>query len=124
MGQHVAFLRAVNVGKRTVAMPRLKAMVEEVGFEDVWTYINSGNVVFSGTGSRSVLEDQLEARFEAELGFVVETFVRTAAEVRAIGEARPFTEPAGHTHMVTFLRDRATPAQAAALEGLTNAVDT
>lgn len=123
MGQHIAFLRAVNVGKRTTPMAVLKAAVEDLGFDDVWTYINSGNVVFSAGGSRADLEAQLEARFEAEFGFVVETFVRTAAELRAVGAAEPFPMPTGHTHMVTFFRDLATPAQGAALEGLSNGVD-
>lgn len=124
MGQHIAFLRAVNVGKRTAPMASLKAAVEDLGYEDVWTYINSGNVVFSATGPRADLEAELEARFEAELGFVVETFVRTAAELRAVGAATPFQVTDGHTHMVTFFRDRATSAQQAAMEGLSNDVDT
>ena len=70
----VGFLRAVNVGKRTVAMARLKAVVENVGYDDVWTYINSGNVVFTGSGRRTALEDRLEAAFEPAFGFAVETF--------------------------------------------------
>jgi uncharacterized protein (DUF1697 family) len=124
MGQHVAFLRAVNVGKRTTPMATLKAAVEDLGFEDVWTYINSGNVVFRGRGKRADLEAQLEERFEAEFGFVVETFVRTAAELRALGAATPFSVPEEHTHMVTFFRDPATPTQVTAMEGLSNDVDT
>ena len=48
----VAFLRAVNLGRRRVAMARLAEVVRELGYDDVWTHINSGNVVFEGTGSR------------------------------------------------------------------------
>ena len=124
MGQHIAFLRGVNVGKRTTPMARLKALAEDLGYSDVWTHINSGNVVFSASGKRADLEDQLETCFVAEFGFVVETFVRTAAELQAVGAARPFTVADGHTHMVTFFRHPATPAQVAALEGLSNGTDT
>jgi uncharacterized protein (DUF1697 family) len=123
MGQHIAFLRAVNVGKRTTPMATLKAVTEDLGYTDVWTYINSGNVVFSASGKRADLEGRLEDRFEAEFGFVVETFVRTAAELRSVGAAKPFPMPDGHTHMVTFFRDVAPPTQVAALEGLSNGVD-
>ena len=124
MGRSVGFLRAVNVGKRRVPMASLKAAVEDLGFDDVWTYINSGNVVFSSPGVRAALEQRLEERFEAEYGFEVETFVRTEAELRVVGEAVPFPVSTGHTHMVTFFRDRATAAQVAALEALSNDVDT
>ena len=123
MTQCVAFLRAVNVGKRTTPMATLKALAEGLGYAEVWTYLNSGNLVFSARGRRADLEQQLEARFEAEFGFVVETFVRTAAELRAVGAAEPFPMPTGHTPMVTFFRSLATPAQQAALEGLSNDID-
>ena len=46
MTVRVGFLRAVNLGKRKVEMARLKAVAEGLGHGDVWTYINSGNVVF------------------------------------------------------------------------------
>ena len=49
---HVAFLRAVNLGKRTVKMPHLIDLVRGLGYDDVWTHINSGNVVFEASGSR------------------------------------------------------------------------
>ncbi len=123
MVTRVGFLRAVNVGKRTVAMARLKAVVEELGYDDVWTYINSGNVVFSGSGRRPALEARLEATFELTFGFAVETFVRTAKELRSVVAAEPFTVTAGHTHIVTFCRE-VSAGQARHLEALSNDVDT
>ena len=44
MTVRIGFLRAVNLGKRKVEMARLKAVAEGLGYDDVWTYINSGNV--------------------------------------------------------------------------------
>ena len=48
MKRYIALLRGINVGgKNLIAMPQLKALWEKAGFEDVRTYINSGNVIFS-----------------------------------------------------------------------------
>ncbi len=123
MGQHVGFLRAVNVGKRTVKMTRLTAEVEALGFDDVWTHLSSGNVVFSGPGRRADLEARLEASFSPAFGFAVETFVRTTKELQTLVAATPFEVGAGHTHMVTFCR-AVTVAQGRALEALSNDIDT
>jgi uncharacterized protein (DUF1697 family) len=57
----VAFLRAVNLGSRKVPMSRLVEVCEELGYSDVWTHANSGNVVFDALGSRSAIERALEA---------------------------------------------------------------
>ena len=48
MPRYVALLRGINVGgKNLIRMPALKAAFEAAGFEDVSTYIQSGNVLFS-----------------------------------------------------------------------------
>jgi uncharacterized protein (DUF1697 family) len=100
----VASLRAVNLGKRTVKMPRLVELVSGLGYDDVWTHINSGNVVFETPGSRVTLERQLEAALEDDLGFEVTTFVRTATELRRTLALDPFPVARGDTYFVTFLR--------------------
>jgi uncharacterized protein (DUF1697 family) len=120
---HVAFLRAVNVGKRTVKMARLVELVEALGHADVWTYINSGNVVFEATGTRADLEQALEQAFEKAFGFEVTTFVRTASELRRIVAAEPMRIASSDTYFVTFLKDAPTKAVAAQLESLGNEFD-
>jgi uncharacterized protein (DUF1697 family) len=124
MSQRVAFLRAVNVGRRTVKMDRLRAAVESLGYEGVFTYINSGNVGFAATGGRDTLERKLENTFEAEFGFEVTTFVRSAAELRRAVAAEPSTVAAGDTYFVTFLKRPPTAAGKRALEALSNDFDT
>ncbi|MHC5215307.1 DUF1697 domain-containing protein [Enterococcus sp. LJL128] len=48
MERYIALLRGINVGgKNKISMPLLKAAFEKIGFLDVVTYINSGNIVFS-----------------------------------------------------------------------------
>ncbi|MDD3429198.1 MAG: DUF1697 domain-containing protein [Oscillospiraceae bacterium] len=49
MEKYIAFLRGINIsGKNKISMPLLKKAFEDMGFLDVSTYINSGNVIFSG----------------------------------------------------------------------------
>ena len=61
MSTRIAFLRAVNVGRRRVRNARLVELFAQLGHRDAWTYINSGNVVFSASGSRPVLEQTIGA---------------------------------------------------------------
>lgn len=124
MTTRVAFLRAVNVGKRTVPMAPLAEIVRDLGHDDVWTHINSGNVVFDATGSRADLERTIGAALEAAFGFEVTTFVRTAAELRKVVAEEPFPVAAGDTHFVTFLLAPPSAADAHALEALSGDFDT
>ena len=124
MTVRVGFLRAVNLGKRKVQMPRLKAAVEGLGYGHVWTYINSGNVVFDTGGSRAAVEKALEKVLEDEFGFECTTFVRTGAELEKTLAATPFEVAAGDTHFVTFLKKAPGAGAAKALEALSNDYDT
>jgi uncharacterized protein (DUF1697 family) len=124
MTVRVGFLRAVNLGKRKVEMARLKAVTEGLGHGDVWTYINSGNVVFDASGSRATLEQAMEKALEGEFGFECTTFVRTAAELEKTLGATPFEVKGADTHFVTFLKKAPSARAATALEALSNDVDT
>jgi len=107
--RYVAFLRGINLGRRRVEMPRLRALFEALGFSNVTTFIASGNVLFTARErSRQVLERTIEDHLRKSLGFEVETFVRTAQEVRATAAAQPFpsaVEEKAHGLYVTFLRE-------------------
>ena len=103
----VAFLRAINVGGRQVAKGPLCTLFESLGFTDVSTYLASGNVRFRGRGGGAALERKLEAALEQKFGFVVETFVRSEAELQAVLAAVPFArkELAGsHDLWIAFLK--------------------
>src|SRR3954462_10882415 len=120
MTVRIGFLRAGNLGKRKVEMARLKAGTEGLGHGDVWTYINSGNVVFDASGSRANLERAMEKALESEFGFECTTFVRTPAGLEKTLAATPFEVGAGDPHFVTFLKKAPPVADAKALEGLSN----
>ena len=93
MPRLIAFLRAVNVGGRTVPMARLRKEFEALGFTDVKTFIASGNVIFTSRSTDlGALERKIEARLGASFGFEVATFVRTDADVAAVAGYKPFTD--------------------------------
>ena len=91
MPRLVAFLRAVNVGGRTATMDQLRTAFRALGFEDVETFIASGNVIFRSRSSGiPSLQRKIEARLRDVLGYEVTTFLRTDAQVAAIARYRPF----------------------------------
>ena len=125
MARFVALLRAVNVGRRTVAMATARQALTELGFDQVGSYVNSGNLLFSASGKAADHEVAIRAALEEIYGFEITTFVRTAAQVRELTTARPFgTIAAGHTHFALFALTRLTAAEKRAVEGLSNEHDT
>ena len=100
----VAFLRAVNVGGRTVKMDRLKAVLEALKCRDVSTFIASGNVRFAARGEAGALERRIERALGHAFGFEVTTFLRTSTELAALATSDPFGVPPGDALMVGFLK--------------------
>ena len=90
MGRTVALLRAVNVGGRKLPMADLRALCTELGWGDVATYIQSGNVVFTAAGGAGAIEAALEAAIEARFALKVPVIVRTAGEWAALAAGNPF----------------------------------
>jgi uncharacterized protein (DUF1697 family) len=121
MARYVAFLRAVNLGRRRVAMARARKALEDLGFDDVGSYVNSGNLLFTATGKAADHERAIRAKLEDVFGFELTTFVRTAAQVKSLATAKPFGDiAAGHTHFALFPLTRLTAAEKKAVEGMSN----
>lgn len=108
----IALLRGINVGGRNkLAMSDLRDITEGCGFEDVQTYIQSGNVVFRGPGG-SAHADQLTAAITRISGLTPAVVVRTLDEVRAVSEANPFLDRSDdltHHHVVFTGEDAEVP---------------
>jgi uncharacterized protein (DUF1697 family) len=114
MGRMVALLRAVNVGGRKLPMADLRALCAGLGWKDVATYIQSGNVVFGAPGTAGVLEKQLEAAIEAEFGLDVPVIVRTAAQWTGYASDNPFAnEPPNRVMLLLSKTEPATGADEA-----------
>ena len=127
MPRYFAFLRAINVGGRTVTMAKLRELFEELGFQDVETFIASGNVIFSTRwGSAAALEKKIEARLEKALGYEVKTFLRTGPELTALAAHKAFPGPrvrAARAYCVGFLAAPLDAAGKKLLAGLKSDVD-
>jgi len=91
MTRQIALLRGINVGgQKKVPMARLRELMEGLGYEDVSTYVQSGNVVFSSPKkASSVLAAEIENALEAEFGFDVSVLVRSRDELAAVVKANP-----------------------------------
>jgi uncharacterized protein (DUF1697 family) len=109
MARYVALLRGINVGgKNLIPMPALKAAFEEDGFDDVRTYIQSGNVVFStGTSKQAELTRRIERMLRKTFGhYQGNVALRSRAQMRSIVERAPDgfgSEPALYREDVIFL---------------------
>ena len=106
MTTFVALLRSVNVGGRNrVPMADLRDLVASLGFGDVETYLQSGNVVFTGSGSPAgagrALEDGVRTRF----GLEVPVVMRSKTELGRVVAGNPYAGPGvdPRTVHVTFL---------------------
>jgi uncharacterized protein (DUF1697 family) len=117
MHLYVALLRGINVGgKNLIKMTDLKACFEALGFENVRTYIQSGNVIFSADESdkarlTSWLEDALSNTFHYESTVVV----RSDHEIKEIVAHAPQgfgSEPATYRYDVVFLKEPLTSTEA------------
>jgi uncharacterized protein (DUF1697 family) len=94
MARLIALLRAVNVGGRKLPMADLRALCAELGWEEVETYIQSGNLVFRAEGGPEALEASLEGAIKARFGLDVPVIVRTAGQWAALAAANPFPDAA------------------------------
>jgi uncharacterized protein (DUF1697 family) len=103
----VALLRGINVGgNKLIDMGRLRGLLGELGYEDVRTYLQSGNAIFScPAGSEAGAAEALEDAIEAEFGFDCRVVTRTAAEVEAAMSNDPLLYLLGNPsrHLVGFL---------------------
>lgn len=88
MGVYISLFRGINVGGRhLVKMDALRKLHEDLGFEDVKTLLQSGNVVFR---ARKADAAAIETAFETEFGFRSAVILRTGEELQAAATACPF----------------------------------
>lgn len=114
---YIAFLRGINVGgNNIIKMVDLKACFENMGFKDVATYIQSGNVLFTATDQTqedltNTIEKALEAQFNAKIRVVTVSYKQlketVSAAPRGFGQ-----EPAKYRYDVIFLKKPLTAQEA------------
>ncbi len=115
----VAMLRSINVGGRNrVAMADLRDVAGSLGYRDVSTYVQSGNLLFTGSGSPAAVGRAIEERIASDLGLTVPVVVRTKLQLGRVLRENPFAhadldEKKVH---VTFLADRPNAHKVAQLQ--------
>ena len=106
MPTHIALLRAVNVGGTgKLPMGELRALAEQLGFENPRTYIASGNLLFESKLPAAKVRAKLEAALAAHAGKPVGVVLRTVEELRALLDANPFPDAPPNRVLVSLLND-------------------
>lgn len=107
--RYIALLRGINVGGNTmIKMADLKSSFEKLGFKNVVSYINSGNLAFDAVkSSEAKLVDKIERAVEKLVGRTVDVMVREQKYIQQVIAGNPYGgEFASHKEMhVLFLKD-------------------
>jgi uncharacterized protein (DUF1697 family) len=107
--RQVALLRGINIGSRNrIAMPALREALGDAGYEDVETYVQSGNVVLSAGEKAAALEGSLERLIEEHFGLAIPVVVRTRAQLARVVKLNPLGDVASDPkrYQVAFLRGK------------------
>lgn len=88
--KYIALIRGINVGgNRKVEMKRLRNLFESLGYENVSTYLNSGNVIFKSDTEREVLQNDIPKKLKKEFGFEIQTLIKKDKEIKNIANVIP-----------------------------------
>lgn len=108
MTRQIVLLRGINIGPRNrVAMPALREQLESAGFEDVRTYVQSGNVVLTSKDRPDEVAREVERQIEKRFGLDVAVVVRTRAELAQVVKRNPLGDVATDPkrYQVSFLAE-------------------
>ncbi len=106
--RQIVLLRGINIGSRNrIAMPVLRELFGTVGFDDVRTYLQSGNVVLSSDAPPGELALESKRHIAEVLGLDIDVVVRTRDELAAVVDRNPLDEVAvdPKRYQVSFLSE-------------------
>ena len=109
MTRQVALLRGINVGgSRRVGMAELRKLLDDAGYKDVRTHLQSGNVLLTSDLSGKALERRLEQQLEQGLGLELKVLVRSRNQLAKIVARNPLGDVADNPsrYLVTFLAEK------------------
>src|SRR5712692_7781886 len=112
MSKHVVLLRGVNLGRRNrIAMSELRVCLEEGGFEDVSTYVQSGNVLVSSRYAPGRVGREANTLIRNRFGIDVAVLVRSRDEISEVIRRNPLADVAidPRRYIVTFLSTELPP---------------
>jgi uncharacterized protein (DUF1697 family) len=117
--KHIVLLRGINIGPRNrIAMPRLRELLEGAGFDDVATYVQSGNVVLSSSKKSDAVARECKRLIAKQLGLDIDVVTRTRAQLAKVVERDPLGKVATNPkrYQVSFLAGRPPAGLRAKLE--------
>lgn len=125
MTTYIALLRGINVGgHRKIKMVDLRAMFSDTGFENVQTYIQSGNVVFDASKNDDAeLSTRIKQQIEETFGYDVPVIICTASDLKSILANMPFEKKEGWKRYITFLSHQPDKAQQKKLEARSGSIE-
>ncbi len=102
--KYVALLRGINVGGRMIPMSEVRACFSEMGFGEVLTVQQTGNVVFDSTENLSALKLTIEAGLRRRFNYPAHVQVLKLTRLRKIVESSPFddSDPQMHSYVIFF----------------------
>jgi uncharacterized protein (DUF1697 family) len=106
VASHVVLLRGINIGPRNrIAMGELRTTLEEAGFENVRTYLQSGNVVLESVTKPESVGRKVEKLIKERFGLEIAVVVRSRAQLAAVVKRNPLGKVAKEPkrYQVTFL---------------------
>lgn len=94
MDTYIALLRGINVaGQKKMPMAEVRKMMVDLGFKEVQTYIQSGNIIFKSTSDTvRKLEKSIHTAIDKAFGFDVPVLVKSVAEIKSIVVQNPFDD--------------------------------
>ena len=126
MNTYIALLRGINVGgHRPLKMDDLRQLFSEMGYKNVSTYIQSGNIVFDAGDETdpAFLSTQIAVQIAETFGYEVPVVIRRPDEIRELLANFPFEEKEGWKGYISFLANKPMNEQAAELVACSNAVE-
>lgn len=93
MPNFIALLKGINVGgHKKVSMADLRQLLDKEGFQNVRTYIQSGNVIFNTLDNADIIANKMQELIHSYFGFEVAVIVKTHFKLQAIFDACPFSK--------------------------------
>lgn len=107
MKTYIALLKGINVGgHKKVPMAELRDLLIKLQFENVQTYIQSGNVVFQTLYDDSLkLEQVIQDAIQSKFGFEVSVLIKTREQLKTIFDGCPFEEETKKASYFMMLHD-------------------
>ena len=106
MKTYIILLKGINVGgHKKVPMTELRELLNKSGFEDVQTYIQSGNIILKSSEKPNLIEKKIHEAILTHFGFEVSVLVKTRDDLKCIFDDSPFSEDKKKASYFMMLHD-------------------